>query len=145
MPWWTAIYVELFFPLVCITFLAAIRWGASSEIAVAFAYLVATDSQKIAEGSGARMFAHFEGTVAVIDVALFVALLLVALQNQKKWMICCAALQLLSLFAHFGKLTDQAMSPLAYAILMGSGGYPSQILLSIGIGSRIAHARRASV
>lgn len=87
-----------------------------------------------------QRFERFEPFVAIIDTALALGLVLLAAHSPKIWVLCAAALQLIVSFAHIGKLLDPGMSRLAYEILMGSGGYPSQILLSIGI---CLHAMRA--
>lgn len=135
MPAWTPLYVSLFFPLVCLTFGAALKWGGKHEIGAASAFLAATIAQRLIEALYPKTFYAFEILVASIDLSLFIGLATMAIQSQKKWLISVAALQLLALFGHFARLLDDAMTPLAYAILMGSGGYPSQILLLIGIGS----------
>lgn len=135
------LYVELFIPIVAITFLAALRWGGLTEILGATAFLLATDLQKILEGVLAPMFVDFEPFVATIDIALLVILLMLALREPRVWILCATAIQLIVCLAHVGKLFRPDISPLAYAILMGSGGYPSQVLLIIGIYQR---TRRSS-
>lgn len=131
-----SLYVQLFGPLTALTFLAALRWGGRTEILAATAYLLATDLQKVSEGLFAPMFAQFEPVVAVIDIALLLILILLALREPRTWILCSSAFQLIVSLAHVGKLLRPDISPLAYAILMGSGGYPSQILLILGIWQR---------
>ncbi|BCA59126.1 hypothetical protein [Sphingomonas sp. HMP6] len=138
MPAWTALYVSLFFPLVCLNFGAALKWGGRYEIEAASGFLAATVAERILEAVTPEAFSGFVTLVAIIDLSLFIALATMAIQSQKKWLLLAAALQLLALFGHFARLLDDAMTPLAYAILMGSGGYPSQTLLLIGIVSRSA-------
>lgn len=141
MLFWLNLYVGLFVPVVVANLAAALRWGGRSEVWVASGYFAATVLQKTLQGVGGPMYARFEPFVAIIDVALALGLILLAVHSPKIWILCAAALQLIVSFAHIARLLDPQMSRLAYEILMGSGGYPSQILLSIGI---CRHAMRRS-
>lgn len=145
MVFWTNLYVALFAPLVIANFIAAYIWRGRSELVVAASYLAATLLQKALEGIAGPMFAGFEPFVAMIDFALAIGLVLLAVRDPRTWILCAAALQLVVSFAHIGKLLDPSMSRLAYAILMGSGGYPSQILLSIGIALHGMRARNVAI
>lgn len=133
MLFWASLYVAAFAPLVVANFVVAMLRGGRLEQWVASSYLAATFCQKALEGLATPMFSSFEPFVATIDIALAIWLLLLAVRNPKVWILCAAALQLVVSCAHIARLFDPQMSRLAYAILTGSGGYPSQILLLIGI------------
>lgn len=127
------IYVQLFAPLAAATFLGAIWRGGKSEVLIGGMFVVATDLQKIAEHALASAYTAFDPIIAVTDASLFAVLLLIALRDPRVWILCATALQLVVSLAHVGKIMRPDISPLAYAILLGSGGYPSQLLLIIGI------------
>lgn len=132
MPAWTVLYVELFPALCAMLVLAAWRWGGSNELIVASLYVIATDLQKCLQGVDAPMFHHIEYGVAAIDFGVLSALTALAVTEPRKWILCSAALQMLVTSSHFAKYLESDISPLSYAILAGSGGYPMLALLAFG-------------
>lgn len=127
------IYVNAFLPLCLLSLALAWRWGGSTERFVAWAFVIATLLQKSTQGLTDPMFSEFELFVALLDFGLLIALLRASFRDPQTWLLIATALQLLSSLAHAARLADVRMTPLAYAILMGSGGYPTQLLLIYGI------------
>ena len=134
------LYTHAFLPLCLLT--TALAWlaGGRTERIVACSFAIATLAQKAAQGITGPSFAAFEPVVAAIDTALFIVLLLASLRDPRRWLLIACALQLLASLAHAARLVDASMSRLAYAILMGSGGYLTQLLLLFGIVAH--HCRR---
>jgi hypothetical protein len=139
MPFWTVVYVEIFPPLCSLALLASWRWGGKTEILAAASYVIAADLQKVVQGWEAPMFARLEVLVALLDAGLFLFLTALAVRTPRTWILCAAALQLLACTGHIAKMLDVSISRLAYAIMMGSSGYPLLILLTAGV---IASARQ---
>ncbi|WP_371425103.1 hypothetical protein [Tardiphaga sp.] len=133
------IYVHAIVPLSVLAALAAARWGGTTEKWFAWAFATAAIGQKLVQGAGRTMYVGLEPGVALLDFALFITFLLLSVRCPKTWLLIATAFQLLSASAHLARIVDIGMSPLAYAILMGSGGYPILILLAAGI---VAKARQ---
>lgn len=140
MPAWTIWYVVCFPPLVALSLLLAWRWGGTTELLVALAYLVGTDLQKAAASTPGVRFVHFEPVVATIDIAVFLALALLGCRSPSLWLLSSAALQLVACLGHVAKAMHPSIPALVYEILMGSSGYPLLALLWIGIA--VEHRRR---
>lgn len=134
MPAWTIWYVGCFPPLVALSLLLAWRWGATTELLVALVYLIGTDLQKAVASTPGVRFVHFEPVVATIDIAIFLALTILAYRQPRIWLLSSAALQFIACLGHVAKVLQPAMPALVYEILMGSSGYPLLVLLWIGIG-----------
>lgn len=70
--------------------------------------------------------------VAGVDLCLLIALVACLVRYERRWLYAASALQFVVVTAHFAKLAEPTISRLAYAIMTGSGGYPSLILLATG-------------
>lgn len=139
------LYVESFAPLCALLLILAWRFGGRIELIVACLFMIATDLQRAFVALNSQSYSRFEPALAAIDWALCVSLFLLCLRRPKPWLLATAALQFLSSFGHLAKLIDVGLSPLAYAILMGSGGYPTLILLGAGIISHARNTRKTAV
>lgn len=139
------LYTHAFLPL-CLSS-TALAWlvGGRTERIVACSFVIATLAQKAAQGIAGPSFSAFEPLVAIVDIGLFITLLVVALRDPRRWLLIVCALQLLAALAHVARLADVSMSRLAYAILMGSGGYLTQLLLLFGIAAHYTRRRWTTV
>jgi hypothetical protein len=135
MPVWTLVYVWAYPPLALLTLLAAWRWGGRSERTIGFLYAIGT----LIEFASQTRYDTFEPIIAAVDWSLFGLVTAVAVRDRHLWLSASAAALLLGNLGHMAKLSDPTLPKLAYAILIGSAGYPVLILLAIGI---IAHKRR---
>ncbi len=136
------IYVNAFLPLCLLTLGAAIRWGGTTERIVAWSCVLASSMQKLLMALFGHSFQQLEPTVMVVDLTLLIALCRVGLRDPRWWVLTMCALQLLSASTHLEHLVDTGMSPLAYAILSGTGAYPTQFLLIAGIAGYHARTNR---
>ena len=84
-------------------------------------------------------YGHLEVGVFVIDVALLIALVIVALKADRMWPIALAALHLDSTAAHILKLFDAEVIRVTYAVMIIMWAYPMQVILAIGT---LRHQRR---
>jgi hypothetical protein len=138
------IYVNAFLPLCLLTLGAAIRWGGTTERIIAWSCVMASVMQKVLMALFGHNFGHLEPTVILVDLALLAMFCWMALRDPQWWVLTACAFQLLSASAHLGHLVDTGMSPLAYAILNGTGGYPTQFLLIAGIVGHRRSSRRSA-
>ena len=139
---WIKLYVAGFLPLCVLLALAASRWGGHTEKQVAWAFVIAALAQKSSLYWSRLNFKYLEPGVLIVDFGLFIVLMVLAIRDPKTWLLIATAFQLLSASAHLARMIDVGMSPLAYAILMGSGGYPILILLAAGILAKARQQRK---
>lgn len=85
-------------------------------------------------------FVDLELAMLAIDFGLFVGLAAFAVRSGKGWILCAAALQLISATAHVARLMTPGMWRLGYQVMEESSSYPTLMLLAWGIW---IHHRRA--
>ena len=143
MPAWTTLYALLFWPLLLGISAAAWRWGAAAERAVATVYVVAAVAEMALRSHHA--FARFESGVAAVDLWLLAALLLIVVRHGRAWTYAAAVIQTLVAAGHLAKLVEPTISPMAYVIMTGGGGYPQLLLLLSGtVGTLLARRDRTT-
>jgi len=101
--------------------------------------LMAAASTTFMIGWRRGMFVHLEVGVFVIDLALLVALVVIALKADRFWPLVLAAMQLDSTAVHILKLFDQEIVSFTYALMIAMWAYPMQIILAM---ATLRHQRR---
>lgn len=76
---------------------------------------------------------------AAVDLAVTVALVIIALRANRMYTLCIAGFQIIALTAHLARELLPAMSPIAYLILFILPSYFQLVTLALGLG---AHRRR---
>lgn len=137
-----AIYVHAFVPFCMLLAVASWRWGGSTARQASIAFATAMIAAKLTQGWGHSMYSSVEWSVAVLDFLLVIWFFRLSFRYPKGWMLAVTALQLLSASAHLARIVDVSMSPLAYALLTGSGAYPILILLAVGTAVSAHHGVR---
>jgi len=84
-------------------------------------------------------YRHVELHVFLIDLALLIGLVIVALKADRLWPMVLAALHLESTAVHILKLFDAELMRATYAVMIVMWSYPIQILLVI---ATLRHQRR---
>ena len=129
----------LLFVLVC---LAAFRWGGRPERIIAVVWIIAVeviDRLYHVIWTIPYQLNHVDLFHAILDGTVFISLLLVALNANRFYPLWIAAFQLLSVTAHVARELADAISPVAYAVMVVAPSWG--ILLSLIFGL-IAHVRR---
>lgn len=90
---------------------AALWKGAWPERAVAVAFLVTWIGTALTRTQG---WVGFQGGPFLMDVALFVATLVVALRSRRFWPMFAAGFQLLAVIVHGARLVDSNVGTWAY-------------------------------
>ncbi|MBB3877022.1 MAG: hypothetical protein GY736_08950 [Sphingomonas sp.] len=85
-----------------------------------------------------QRFMYTEHALLLIDFGLFGGLAWVAVRSGKGWVLCTAALQLVSATAHLARLVTPNMFRLGYQVMEEASSYPTLVLLAWGL---IGHAR----
>jgi len=68
----------------------------------------------------------------VVDVALLIALCIIALRANRWWPVPVAGCQLVAVLVHAAKLIDAGMIPNGYAFLVTIWSWPMVALLAVG-------------
>jgi hypothetical protein len=80
----------------------------------------------------AARFGAVEEGVFLVDLAAFVAFLVLALRAERYWPLCIAALQAIGTAGHAAKLLDPGVIRSAYAFALSFWTYPMLLLVVIG-------------
>lgn len=125
--------------------LAIWRWGAGPErrlIAVFIATMVVPVHFLQAIKSGHPAFSGFAGLYAGIDLVAGFAFVWIALQANRNYPLWIAAFQLVAIASHMVKAMVDAMSPMAYAIMVVGPSYCQLLLIFAGFVRHIQRTRR---
>ncbi len=118
---------------------AAVRWGGSSERAVATMYVTAGVVTILARPTFEARYQGVELSILAVDLMLFLGLAAVAARVGLWWTICAAALQCLTVLGHVGKMLNPHLLRLGYQLMATWAAWPAVALLGIGVWQ---HARR---
>lgn len=121
--------------------LAAWRWGAGPEraIAGAFAYFVVADALYHAVFGPGVELGHTDIGHLINDLVAGVIMIGTALYANRMYTLWIGALQLIAILAHVTRDLGATISPLTYAVMFIAPSYFQLMLLAGGI---IAHHRR---
>ena len=81
-----------------------------------------------------------EWSIVIVDVAMFLGFVAVALRSDRFWPLWIAGLQLTTLLGHAIKGVQSELLPYAYAVALGFWAYPIIFILAIGTWR---HSRRS--
>nr|WP_253072743.1 hypothetical protein [Sphingomonas sp. H160509] len=113
------------------------------ELAVAALCWTAALATVVLGSSSATRFYSLERSLLVIDCGLLAGLAIIGVRSGKGWVLCAAALHLLSTTAHVARLTTPGMWRLGYQVMEEASSYPVLLLLALGIWSRHRAVRSA--
>ncbi|KAB7648904.1 hypothetical protein [Polymorphobacter fuscus] len=107
----------------------ALRWGGLDERLAAIGGLLAVVASNIVTDGA---YTHTEGGVLVVDVALFIGLLVLALRSDRFWPMYAAAFQLVGTMFHFASMVQTGDFAWAYYIALIFWTFPVFIALAAG-------------
>jgi hypothetical protein len=90
----------------------------------------------------ATRFHDVERAMLIIDFGLFAGLAWIGARQGKGWILCAAALQLISASAHVARLVTPGMWRLGYQVMEEASSYPLLMALAWGIIGRRSAGRR---
>ena len=118
--------------------------GRSDERVVAAVCLGASLLSLAVISSFATLYSDLEVGVLTVDIATLGAFVYVALRSERFWPLWVSGLQLTTSVAHFLKVIDPTLVPIAYSAAARMWSYPILIILAVGTwrGQRQARAKR---
>jgi hypothetical protein len=117
----------------------AIRWGGLDERLASLGFVLATLASQIWTKTN---YAHTETIVLMIDAALLVGLVILALRSDRFWPMWAAAFQLVGTTVHFASMTETGDYAWAYAVGLIFWSYP--VLVALGVGTWLEGRHRRS-
>ncbi|MEE4152864.1 MAG: hypothetical protein V2I27_01765 [Erythrobacter sp.] len=128
--------------LVC---LAALLWGRGPERAIAITWLVLFEAalhlRPILFAEGFRV-TGVDLLLASVDALAVVIFILIALNANRIYPLCIAAAQILAVAAHLARGMIEAISPIAYAIMVIGPGWFQLMFFAAGLARHITRERR---
>lgn len=125
--------------------LAAFRWGRGPERAIAAVWLV------LFEGAARVNQYFFADGYRLTEVDIFLAsadtlagilFVVIALYANRNYPLCIAGVQILAIAAHLARGMIEAISPIAYAIMVIGPGWFQLIFFAAGLTRHILRERR---
>ncbi|WP_380782956.1 hypothetical protein [Sphingomonas sp. R86520] len=113
------------------------------ETGVATLLLAAAVLTVLLRPSVATRFVGIDPSMVLIDAGLFVGLASYGVRSGRWWVLCAAALQLISTTAHLARVFTPDMWRLGYQVMEEASSYPTLMLLAWGVWSRHRRARSA--
>ncbi len=124
-------------------FIYAVARGGWPERIGAF-NLVAGSLATVAVNSPlAVRYASVEVAILLVDVAVLLTFLALALLTDRYWPIWTTAMQILVVLGHAARLVDPTMVPVGYGFLLAFWSYPQLLVLALAIRSSRSGAATA--
>ncbi|QXT34856.1 hypothetical protein KV697_13835 [Sphingomonas sanguinis] len=136
-----ALLLRFWVPLL-LTCLYAIRRGGGPERAAGWMLLAAAIATVAVRSDFKVRYALVQASVAAIDVALLVGLLLLAAKADRRWPMLLAALHAVTVLGHVGKLLNPELLRLGYAVMIALPTLPGLAVLAIGTRRHRSRVRR---
>lgn len=118
--------------------------GSRDERQVGIVLVTGVIATTLALSPVAHRYNGLEGTVMLVDVAVFAGFLWVALRSERFWPLWIAGLQLTTIIGHVLKAVDVHLFARAYGAALSFWGYPILLILAIGTWRGTNRARQAA-
>ena len=122
----------LFWTLLFATFAYALWRGRSDERIAATVCVLASIATRFAISPLTRRYTDIEIGLLLVDAAVLVAFVALALRSQRFWPLWIAGLQLTSSLSHLMKVIEIDLLPRAYAAAAVFWSYPILLIIIIG-------------
>jgi hypothetical protein len=106
--------------------------GRSDERLVAAICVIASLASLALISSFKTLYSSVEIGVLTVDIATLAAFTFVALRSDRFWPLWVSGLQLTTSVAHFLKVIDPTLVPIAYSAAARMWSYPILIILAVG-------------
>ena len=119
----------------------AVKWGGVDERLASLGFILATLASHVWTRSD---YALTETIVLMIDAALLLGLVVLALRSDRFWPMWAAAFQLVGTTVHFASMMATADYASAYGVALVFWSYPVLIALGVGTWFEGRHRRLAA-
>lgn len=125
--------IAFFYILFISVTLYALYRGGAPERSVAAAYFSIWVLGKFTNFFVPAEYAEMDFWIFIVDFALWVGLLAIALRAKRFWPLWVVSLQTIALAGHIAKLMDVSIHPRAYLTMQIASTFPLLIILAIGV------------
>jgi hypothetical protein len=125
------IRVAVYWALLLLVLLSAFRRGDRETRIAAVICLVATILSIILVRPYAMGFRQVETWVALVDIGVLLAFVVIAMRSMRFWPLWVSGLQLTTVLAHGLRLMQPELVDLAYAAAMRFWSYPILLILAV--------------
>jgi hypothetical protein len=122
----------------------AVGWGGAPE-RIAAGLLVLASVSSVLAGATSLGYQNIEWRVLLIDLALLIALLVLALRANRYWPLWITSLQFVTIWSHFAFLTLDTPKPWAYAVASQIWAYPILVILLLAVRRHRQRCQRFTV
>jgi hypothetical protein len=122
----------IFWALLCVCCGYALWRGRKYEQLSALVCIVATVVSVIARPAAQHAYTSVQVGDLIVDSAVLVAFVAIALRSDRFWPLWVAGLQLTISMSHFLKAVEPHLMPLAYAAAERFWSYPTLIIIAVG-------------
>lgn len=123
--------IAVYWTLLLIVLVAAFRRGDRETRAASMICVVATILSMVLVRPYALGFRQVETWVALIDIGVLLAFVVIAMRSMRFWPLWVSGLQLTTVLAHGLRLLQPELVDLAYAAAMRFWSYPILLILAI--------------
>lgn len=120
---------------------ALLRGGRDERLAVLIIAIGTLASELVAAPPAGR-FRSFETGIFLVDLAVFVAFVLLSMISRRRWPMLVAGLQGSALWTHFIRAITPGITPWAYNVLAVAWGYLMLLAIAVGIWRRVQRRKR---
>jgi hypothetical protein len=115
------------------------KWGGLDEKLAAFGFVLAALATNLAN---ANSYARTETGILVIDFALLLGLIIIALRSDRFWPMWAAGFQIVAVMVHIASMIETGDFAWAYAVGLIFWTYP--VLIALGVGTWLEGRHRRS-
>jgi uncharacterized membrane protein len=123
---------NLFRILLALVALYALLRGKRDERHVGIIFVIGVVATELVLPPAQERFAGIETKLMLVDLAVFVGFLAVAMRSDRFWPLWIAGLQLTAILGHFFKAVDANLFARAYAAALVFWAYPMLLILAVG-------------
>ncbi len=124
--------IEFFFSLLTVACIYSAVWGGQPEKRAVMVFIVGIALTIIAASPSDGRFAQPEIGILLVDIAILLAFVMLALHAERYWTIWICSMQVIQVLSHIPIMIIPELLPQAYFVIAAIWVYPMLIVLTVG-------------